>query len=96
MTSFLAAGSDCGKRTGISGNNKNTMIRTKKDQASFLPHFGQNLAPGRAGLPQAVHTDNRGAGVTGAAGAGALAGTPQFRQNFLPGVSGAPQFAQAG
>jgi hypothetical protein len=67
------------------------MIR-KKDQVIFLPHFAQNFAPGRRGLPQAGHADGGAAGVTGAAGAGALTGAPQFLQNFLPGVTGVPQF----
>jgi hypothetical protein len=57
----------------------------KTDQVSFLPHFPQNFAPGRSGLPQAVHTDRGGAGV---AGAGELTGAPQVLQNFLPAVKG--------
>ena len=66
----------------------------KTDQVSFLPHFPQNFAPGRSGLPQAVHTDRGGAGVAGVAGAGALTGAPQPLQNFLPGVIGLPQPGQ--
>lgn len=68
---------------------KEIMTGIKRDQESILPHFAQNFAPGRIGLPQAAHTeDGGGAAVTGAAGAGALTGAPQLVQNFLPAMKG--------
>ena len=65
------------------------MTGIKKVQVIFLPHFAQNVAPGRTGLPQAGHTE---VGEAGTAGTGAVTGAPQALQNFLPGVTGLPQF----
>lgn len=67
------------------------MTGIKKVQVVFLPHFAQNVAPGRTGLPQAGHTEG---GEAGTAGAGAVTGAPQLLQNFLPGVIGLPQPGQ--